>query len=499
MQFLLLLGLMTACVPMGDDWPNPFPDRPLFSLATTGAVVLAVVGLAAAITARTRRRLARGADPDAVHHAYAGWRARHLLLLLAGWGGSLYGLGYARLMAEAFALPTERGLLPLPGEELLNLALLVLMLVASWAVFYGAEAAFHRAADPDDDGRGFWSRWGYVGFQARTNLALVLVPVGLFVAFQGLKRWVPGLGGTGWLAAVGLGGMLTALATMPWWVRLAFGLKPLPAGPVRDRLEAAARRLNFRCSDILLWPTRHGVANAMIVGPLPRPRYVLLSDRLLAGMTPAEAEGVFGHEVGHVRHGHMFYYLAFLMLSMAVLLLVWAAALAALPAGPASNWRAVREFARANEGWLSMGLLGVYVFVVFGFLSRRCERQADLFGCRAVSCSAGRCDGHGPAAVLAPGGRGLCPTGIRTFISALEKVASLNGLSRDRPSWLQSWQHSSIARRVTFLEQVLARPPLERRFQRRLGLFKWALLAVLLLAAGALAAQQGLAAVKRMI
>ena len=85
--------------------------------------------------------------------------------------------------------------------------------------------------------------------------------------------------------------------------------------------------------------------------------------------------------------------------------------------------------------------------MVFGFLSRRCERQADIFGSRAVSCQA--------------------------FIAALEKVASLNGIHRERPGWLSSWQHSTIARRVDFLEKMHADPGLERHFQRRLGWVKW--------------------------
>src|SRR5262249_43818680 len=67
-------------------------------------------------------------------------------------------------------------------------------------------------------------------------------------------------------------------------------------------------------------------------------------------------------------------------------------------------------------------------------------------------------------------------------IEALEKVARLNGISRDRPGWLSSWQHSTIARRVAFLQDVLADPPLERRFQRRVALVKWGLLLGLLAA-----------------
>src|SRR5947208_8027930 len=88
-------------------------------------------------------------------------------------------------------------------------------------------------------------------------------------------------------------------------------------------MDARARPLRFRGSDLLLWDTHGGVANAMVAGPLPWVRYVFLSDRLLEGLTPDEVEAVFGHEVGHVRHGHLLYYMAFLFLSLTLLAVLW--------------------------------------------------------------------------------------------------------------------------------------------------------------------------------
>src|SRR5262249_43780988 len=83
---------------------------------------------------------------------------------------------------------------------------------------------------------------------------------------------------------------------------------------------------------------------------------------------------------------------------------------------------------------------------------------------------------HEATTTFSPRGRELCPTGIRTFIRALEKVALVNGISRERPGFLQSWQHSTIARRVAFLEQVLHDPRVEAVFQRRVTALKWGLL-----------------------
>jgi STE24 endopeptidase len=124
-------------------------------------------------------------------------------------------------------------------------------------------------------------------------------------------------------------------------------------------------------------------------------------------------------------------------------------------------------------------LVLLYIVFVFGFISRRCERQADIYGCRAVSCGQPYCQEHEASTDLGAGGHNLCPTGIRTFIRALEKVADLNGISRDRPGFLQSWQHSTIARRVAFLQTMIADPAIEPAFQRRIAVVKWGLFAVL--------------------
>jgi STE24 endopeptidase len=261
----------------------------------------------------------------------------------------------------------------------------------------------------------------------------------------------------------------------------------LPEGPLRERLLATARRLHFRYSNILLWNTNGGVANAMVAGVLPFPRYVLLTDRLVSELSPEEVEAVFGHEVGHVRHHHMLYYMGFLLVSVMAVACLWNVATLYVPMldrllPPTNNWSHLPF----------VGVVGAYLFVVFGFLSRRCERQADIFGCRAVSCKRGDCAGHDADDPLPTRGRGLCPTGIRTFIDALEKVARVNGISRSRPGWLQSWQHSTIARRVEFLQGILADPTLERRFQRTVGRVKWGLALVLLLVLALLVSIQGL-------
>jgi STE24 endopeptidase len=117
-------------------------------------------------------------------------------------------------------------------------------------------------------------------------------------------------------------GMLAAavLAAMPWMLVRMWGAARLSDGPLRSQLEGAARRLRFRYSDILVWNTRGNVANAMVTGLFPVPRFVLLSDGLIQHLKPEEIEAVFGHEVGHIKHHHMGLYLGFLMVSLTAMI-----------------------------------------------------------------------------------------------------------------------------------------------------------------------------------
>src|SRR5262249_22312344 len=142
------------------------------------------------------------------------------------------------------------------------------------------------------------------------------------------------------------------------------------------------------------------------------------------------------------------------------------------------HWPEVSEFLKPNLDIASLPLLpliGLYIFVVFGFLSRRCERQADIFWCRALFCGRRDCGGHESSDHLLPDARGLCPTGIQTFIQALDKVAYLNGISRSKPGWLRSWQHWTIDHRIQFLREVLRDPRIEAHFQQRVTQVKMAM------------------------
>jgi STE24 endopeptidase len=454
MPFLLLLVLTLTCLQRA--WPAPpgWLGWPGSVVLTWG--VMALFGLTAWLAARWwYLQLQHDASARSLVLArYAAFRRWHFYLLLAVYFLVVCFGGWGWCVAQGFV----RGEIAAPGTDLIQLSPLFAGLMLVWAGYYPLEGALARSGcSPSADV--FPGRWSYVVMQTRHNFILVAPPLALMFLQQLMLALLPSLLQNQLaLPLIGLGLVGVMYVTVPLLLRLLLGLKRLPDGPLRERLLATARRLSFRFSDILVWNTRRSIVNAMVTGPLPLLRYVVVTDRLIEELTPEEVEAVFGHEVGHIKHHHLLFYFGFLLASLVVVAGLWEVLSEALSH---SEFQVMLDQHLPDlSAWLDtyqmlsmlplLALLGIYIFVVFGFLSRRCERQADIYGCHTVS--------------------------VPVFVEALEKVGRLNGISRDRPGWLLSWQHSTIARRVDFLERMQADPNLETRFQRRVGLVKWGML-----------------------
>ncbi len=492
MPILLVFALIAACMPV--EWPEPPFDPPVAAALslTSGAVAFALT-LAFALRTWVICALKRDASRRIeIAHAYGWWRRALFYLNITTAAACVLVLGWGWWTQRVFLVFWNGAALPGPFAELAVLLPYFTILVGCWIIHYDAERALHRALHGT---RHFWPRWAYLLHHFRQFGLMVMLPVLLIVSQQVAGRFFPELTQSLTYRIATLATVPILLLLMPLLLKPLLGLKPMPAGPVRTQLETLAKRLNFRCTDFLLWHTHGAAVNAMIAGLLPRARYVVFTDRILEELPPEELDAVFGHEIGHAKHGHLWLYAAFLTLSLSVLAALVMFLMMQIDESGFFERPEYQLWLKRNETWLTLppvALVAGYLFVVFGALSRRCERQADVFGCKAVSCGVPDCTGHDENTFYPSGGNCLCSTGIRIFAHALARVGDLNGvdvnartprtplsLIRAGWAWMRAWQHAPMSRRIANLISLIDNPAAERRFQRRLFLFKCGLMFLL--------------------
>ncbi|MGE0193202.1 MAG: M48 family metalloprotease [Planctomycetota bacterium] len=156
--------------------------------------------------------------------------------------------------------------------------------------------------------------------------------------------------------------LVLALPLLPVLVGRLTQAAPLPAGPLRARLERAAAALQLPVKGLYLWNTQGRVLNAMVVG-FGRSRRIFLTDRLAAELPEDEIEAVFLHEAGHAVRRHIPLYLV-LFLTLALWIEAVQRPLIAMGISPF---------------FILLLNLALFWFVLLGVISRRFEREADLF------------------------------------------------------------------------------------------------------------------------
>lgn len=307
--------------------------------------------------------------------------------------------------------------------------------------------------------------------KTRHHLLVIAVPMALVVlAKHFIDRWEPLLfarTGVSWAGDSLLSIVsLIVLFFSPVILRFVWVTEPLPDGDLRRRFERICARIGLRYREILLWHTHGMVVNAAVMGLVGPMRYILVSDALLETMDDDEIEAVFGHEAGHVRHHHLQYLALFVLLSMylaggSLELLVYLV-----------PWLLQDPDARGLLRILALGLLLACWLFGFGWLSRKFERQADLYGIRCIARDIRGCIPACPVHGQSTAG-GLCLTAANLFGRTLARIADLNGIPRDAPSW----RHGTIASRCRLVESFASDPAALLRFDQLLRRIKIGLLA----------------------
>ena len=464
-MYLVVIGILSIVLTV---------DRPIYRLIADSGMVMAAVAAAtllpAAVGLLVSRRALRELDacpeqPNRGQSAYG--RGMTLIQFLLG------GCHAAVMLCTDWLPLCDR--VPVVGRwplipALLSLTPFLLSIVLVWIAVYPADRAVRQIALEvylfrGKPARPVWPLGQFVLYNLRHQVLFVLIPMLVILAASDVVLlWdheIRALTHQLYAPDILIGLVAVAVAVVaPEILRHVWVTQRLPDGPLRDRLQAICRRLRFRCRDILVWRSGGMIVNAAVMGVIAPLRYVLITDAMIEQMDDTKIEAVFGHEAGHVKHFHIPCFLLFALISGCIV--------------TAFSVHTVRlnrtDHALYQVLATALGLVLVIKWgFLFGWLSRRFERQADTYGVRLLALSglpcALPCALHSPA--QNPGGSSagtpLCSTAAQVFSQALNDVALLNGIQPEA----RSWRHSSISSRSRFLQQLAADPSLNRRFQRR--------------------------------
>ena len=216
--------------------------------------------------------------------------------------------------------------------------------------------------------------------------------------------------------------------SLPWLLSLFYPVLPLSNNLLQEKLTRLAAKARLQVGTIYEWriSERTRGANALVTG-VGSARRILLTDTLISGLSEDEVEAIVAHELGHCALHHI---RARLLLQSFIFVAIFYAI----------NF-AVRHdlvcFIDDNRGWKDSRLLPgfflywncayIYGMMILSTLSRRQEREADLYSWTLI----GRAE---------------------PFISAMRKLTALNLAVFDKKSeW--KYMHPPTADRIAAAEQ----------------------------------------------
>ncbi|MBX9655572.1 M48 family metalloprotease [bacterium] len=440
----LIFVLVVLSIP---SFPLPQPPHLLVRFVTLFLGMGFVLLSAEYIALRTMRQLARNQrNLIAPLQWFSKWKGRHRIFRAIMFVFFAIFLGWNNIVRQEFGLGSWIAI-----DDLIILLPFMLIEIISTAIFHQVDLTIDQtierrsgvAAAPIPHEEKLW-------VQLRTEhgpwmlIALVVLTIHDVIDWFNFAETNQAM-----LAVASMGAMIViSLIVLPLAIRMALPLRSMPRGNVRDELEAWATHEKIRFSDILIWRTRHSLANAAVTGILPQLRYIFISETILHQLSPLEVIGVFGHEVGHVRHRHLLKFFVFVLTSLVMLILVGAGI---------ERWM-VQQW-RLNESLflipLYLWLAVPYFYFTLGYFSRRFERQADIAGCRATASfvpdpASSMLDESSVAESITIRMR----EGTLLFLGAMRKVTLINGM--DGSHW--SWRQGRLSDRLRFLEQLAISP-----------------------------------------
>ena len=169
-----------------------------------------------------------------------------------------------------------------------------------------------------------------------------------------------------------------------------------------EKLLELSKRSDTYIAGVKIWNTfNEPIANAAVAGLIKKYRFVYITDYLLKLFTLEQTEAVVGHELGHLRLGHVGHYLIYSIDAILLAMILKTCLVIYFP----------YFYQHATLTYILEIILFIPFFAVtFTRMARHCERQADAFAASV--------------------------TDKQIFASALEKIGEI---TIPKPKWLPKW------------------------------------------------------------
>lgn len=250
---------------------------------------------------------------------------------------------------------------------------------------------------------------------------------------------------------------LSLVIALPFLMLLIWNTEPIRDLELAERLDAHSRENRMDPWQIRCWNTGFQLANAAVIGVLPRLRLVLVSDVVLRAFPTAELDAVVRHEAGHIRGRHACWKFSFMALPILAMMMhqPWLSQSGTFFLDLSLGERVLQLVVSPPWGIFLLATL-IMTTITSRWLNHQCEFEADLYAIKASGVNeVGNRDAKNNLAIDV--------TRWEAMKMALYRFAAFSGDEMNRSSFF----HPSIQRRIEMLDQFQANPETANRSVRQ--------------------------------
>jgi Zn-dependent protease with chaperone function len=209
------------------------------------------------------------------------------------------------------------------------------------------------------------NRVSWVMYRFRLDVLLLFVPVFFLLAVSEVSSNYAVT--KEYIEMIEVAGLVVLLGLAPFLIAKILPAKEMQNYALRSSITEVGRRAGVRRSNVLVWNTHNRIMNALAIGIIFQPKTIVLTDKLIANVTPKELLAVVTHEFGH----HKYWHIPFLILT-AVSTMIWSMRI---------FWYLGLD---ESSAFVFVAELAVIVLAIT-LVSRQFERQADAYAAIDIS------------------------------------------------------------------------------------------------------------------